>query len=179
MCWFQTYVLTFYFYGIQCSYWLSTLLVWHLPRLRYIFPSFGTCSVAGQCCALQPFYTTVSATLIQTTTPLLAKETHEGATSVLATALPLHWHIIFLLREGSGILSTNPLCKQLFEHLSLLIVSLETHWRLSSLVVTCLKRQLLTIKYNHGISSLDYWLSSSVSCLLEMTLIYLSEKRLS
>jgi hypothetical protein len=41
----------------------------------------------------------VSTALIQTTTSLLAKETHEGATSVLAAALPPH--IIFLLREGS------------------------------------------------------------------------------
>lgn len=41
----------------------------------------------------------VSTALIQTTTPLLAKETHEGVTSVLAAALPPH--IIFLLREGS------------------------------------------------------------------------------
>ena len=42
---------------------------------------------------------TLSSALIQSTTVLLAKETHEGATSVLATALPPH--IIFLLREGS------------------------------------------------------------------------------
>lgn len=42
---------------------------------------------------------TVSAALTQTATSLLAKETHEGATSVLAAALPPH--IIFLLREGS------------------------------------------------------------------------------
>ena len=42
---------------------------------------------------------TVSTALIQTTTPLLVKETHEGVTSVLAAALPSH--IIFLLREGS------------------------------------------------------------------------------
>lgn len=42
---------------------------------------------------------TVSAALIQTTTSILAKEAHEGATSVLTAALPPH--IIFLLREGS------------------------------------------------------------------------------
>lgn len=41
----------------------------------------------------------VSATLIQTSTPLLAKEPHEGATAVLAAALPPH--IDFLLRESS------------------------------------------------------------------------------
>ena len=49
----------------------------------------------------------VSATLIQNTTPLLAKETHEGATSVLAAALPPH--IIFLLREGSLLPETTQL----------------------------------------------------------------------
>ena len=41
----------------------------------------------------------VSTALIQSTTSLLAKETHEGAIAVLAAALPRH--IIFLLREGS------------------------------------------------------------------------------
>ena len=50
---------------------------------------------------------TVSAALIQTTTLLLAKETHEGATSVLAAALPPH--IIFLLREGSLLPETTQL----------------------------------------------------------------------
>ena len=51
--------------------------------------------------------TTVSAALIQSTTPLLAKETHEGATSVLAAALPLH--IVFLLREGPLLPETTQL----------------------------------------------------------------------
>ena len=50
---------------------------------------------------------TVSGALIQTTTPLLAKETHEGVTSVLAAALPPH--IIFLLREGSLLPETTQL----------------------------------------------------------------------
>ena len=50
---------------------------------------------------------TVSATLIQTTTPLLAKETNEGVTSVLAAALPPH--IIFLLREESLLPETTQL----------------------------------------------------------------------
>ncbi|KAF8161530.1 armadillo-type protein [Crassisporium funariophilum] len=49
----------------------------------------------------------VSAMLIQITTPLLAKETHEGATAVLAAALPPH--IIFLLREGSLLPETTQL----------------------------------------------------------------------
>ncbi|KAG5642517.1 hypothetical protein DXG03_002618 [Asterophora parasitica] len=43
----------------------------------------------------------VSAALIQTTTPLLAKETHEGATTVLAGALPAH--LVFLLSTGTGV----------------------------------------------------------------------------
>ena len=51
--------------------------------------------------------TTVSPALIQTTTSLVAKETHEGATSVLAAALPPH--IIFLLREGSFLPETTQL----------------------------------------------------------------------
>lgn len=50
---------------------------------------------------------TVSTALIQSTTPLLAKETQEGATSVLAAALPPH--IIFLLREGSLLPETTQL----------------------------------------------------------------------
>ena len=50
---------------------------------------------------------TVSAALIQTTTPLLAKETHEGATSVLAGVLPPH--IVFLLREGPLLPETTQL----------------------------------------------------------------------
>ncbi|KAG6873014.1 hypothetical protein C0995_003975 [Termitomyces sp. Mi166 len=46
----------------------------------------------------------ISASLIQMTTPLLAKETHEGATAALAGALALH--IIFLLKSpGSGTLA--------------------------------------------------------------------------
>ena len=50
---------------------------------------------------------TVSSALIQSTTVLLAKETHEGVTSVLAAALPPH--IIFLLREGSRLPETTQL----------------------------------------------------------------------
>lgn len=49
----------------------------------------------------------VSTSLIQSATLLLAKETHEAATSVLAAALPPH--IIFLLREGSLLPETTHL----------------------------------------------------------------------
>ncbi|GLB43526.1 putative ARM repeat-containing protein [Lyophyllum shimeji] len=43
----------------------------------------------------------VSSGLLQATTPLLAKETHEGATAVLASALPAH--LVFVLTSGGSI----------------------------------------------------------------------------
>lgn len=44
---------------------------------------------------------TVSTVLIQSTAPLLSKETHEGATAVLATALP--GHLSYLLKTDTPI----------------------------------------------------------------------------
>lgn len=41
----------------------------------------------------------VSTSIVQSTTPLLAKETHEAAVSVLTAALPAH--IVFLLKENT------------------------------------------------------------------------------
>jgi len=49
--------------------------------------------------ALIPPCESVSTTLLQATTPLLAKETSEGATAVLAAALPRH--IVFLLQYST------------------------------------------------------------------------------
>ena len=49
--------------------------------------------------ALVPPHEGVSTTLLQVTTPLLAKEASEGVTAVLAAALPRH--IVFLLRYAT------------------------------------------------------------------------------
>jgi hypothetical protein len=43
----------------------------------------------------------VSTSLVEATTPLLAKETHEAAVAVLTAALPLH--LVFLLKSGTPI----------------------------------------------------------------------------
>jgi Generalcontrol nonderepressible 1 (Gcn1) N-terminal len=43
----------------------------------------------------------VSASIVETTTPLLAKETHEAAVAVLASALPPH--LVFLLKNDASI----------------------------------------------------------------------------
>ncbi|KAF5374683.1 hypothetical protein D9615_008940 [Tricholomella constricta] len=51
--------------------------------------------------AYLPPSSAVAGALIQTTTPLLAKETHEGATAVLAGALPAH--LVYLLSTGTGV----------------------------------------------------------------------------